>query len=73
MCSLQLILAATEQFNKKPKVGVAFLLEQGVLHSPLNPNEVAGFLLDNPGLVKARIGEYVGERKNTDILHAFVR
>ncbi len=73
LCSLQLILAATEQFNKKPKVGVAFLLEQGVLHSPLNPNEVAGFLLDNPGLVKARIGEYVGERKNTDILHAFVR
>ncbi|XP_064404547.1 Golgi-specific brefeldin A-resistance guanine nucleotide exchange factor 1-like isoform X2 [Halichondria panicea] len=69
----KLILAATEQFNKKPKVGVAFLLEQGVLHSPLNPNEVAGFLLDNPGLVKARIGEYVGERKNTDILHAFVR
>ncbi len=54
-------------------MGVAFLLEQGVLHSPLNPNEVAGFLLDNPGLVKARIGEYVGERKNTDILHAFVR
>ncbi len=54
-------------------MGVAFLLEQEVLHSPLNPDEVAAFLLDNPGLSKARIGEYVGDRKNIDILHAFVR
>lgn len=66
-------MAATEQFNKKPKTGIAFLLEQGVLHSPLNPDEVAAFLLDNPGLNKARIGEYLGERKNIDVLHAFVR
>ena len=31
------------------------------------------FLLENHGLSKAKIGEYVGERKNADILLAFVR
>ena len=69
----QLVLAATEQFNKKPKQGITFLLEQGVFDSPLKPEEVAGFLLENHGLSKARIGEFVGERKNSEILLAFVR
>ena len=69
----QLILAATEQFNKKPSRGVSFLSEQGVFRSPLEPLEVASWLHDNPGLNKAMIGEYVGDRRNSEVLHAFVR
>ena len=69
----QLILAATEQFNKKPSHGITFLQERGVLHTPLLPTEVADFLLDNPRLDKAMIGEYVGDRRNAKFLEAFVR
>jgi brefeldin A-resistance guanine nucleotide exchange factor 1 len=71
--NFQLILAATEQFNKKPKQGISFLMEQGVLASPMDPPEVADFLLENPRLGKAKIGDYIGDRKNSEILEAFVR
>lgn len=70
---LQLILAATEQFNKKPKQGISFLMEQGILASPLDPSQVADFLHENPGLGKAKIGDYVGDRRNSDILESFVK
>lgn len=70
---LQLILAATEQFNKKPKQGIAFLMEQHILSTPADASEIADFLLENPRLNKARIGDYVGDRKNAHILEAFVR
>ena len=69
----QLILAATEQFNKKPRQGIAFLMEQKILSTPANESEIADFLLENPRLNKARIGEYIGDRKNAHILEAFVR
>ena len=69
----QLILAATEQFNKKPKQGITFLMEQKILSTPANESEIADFLLENPRLGKARIGEYIGDRKNAHILEAFVR
>ncbi len=65
---LQLIAAATEQFNLKPKQGISFLQEQGVLLTPLDPAQVASFLRENPGLSKARIGDYVGDRKNIVVL-----
>ena len=49
---LQLSLAATEQFNCKPKQGIWFLREQGYLRSPLEPGQLADFLLEMPGLVQ---------------------
>ena len=69
----QLILAATEQFDKKPKQGIAFLMEQKILSTPANKSDIADFLLENPKFRKARIGEYIGDRKNAHILVAFVR
>ena len=69
----QLILAATEQFNKKPSHGVAFLVEQGILPSPPPPEKLAEFLLQNPALSKAMIGDYIGDRKNAEVLEAFVK
>jgi len=68
-----LILAATEQFNKKPSHGVAFLVEQGILPSPPPPEKLAEFLLQNPALSKAMIGDYIGDRKNAEVLEAFVK
>ena len=72
----QVILAATEQFNLKPKQGITFLQERRVISgsdSPQYPAEVASFLVDNPWLDKAKIGEYIGDRKNPPILDAFVK
>ncbi|CAI8046654.1 Golgi-specific brefeldin A-resistance guanine nucleotide exchange factor 1 [Geodia barretti] len=72
----KVILAATEQFNLKPKQGITFLQERRVISasdSPQYPAEVASFLVDNPWLDKAKIGEYIGDRKNPPILDAFVK
>ena len=73
---LQLIQAASEQFNKKPKQGLTFLQERGIIplaSSPDYAEDVASFLVDNPRLSKAMIGEYVGDRKNPAVLEAFVK
>ena len=72
----QVILAATEQFNNKPKQGITFLQERRIISpsdSPSYAEEVASFLVENPWLDKARIGEYVGDRKNPAVLDAFVK
>ncbi|XP_038060765.1 Golgi-specific brefeldin A-resistance guanine nucleotide exchange factor 1-like [Patiria miniata] len=69
----KLIQAGTEQFNIKPSKGIAFLMEQGILHSPLEPHEVAVFLKENPRCDKKMIGEYLSSRKNEKVLEAFLK
>lgn len=72
-CFFQILQAGTEQFNTKPKKGMEFLQEHGLLCSPLNPEEMAKFLRENPRLDKKTIGDYIGDKKNSRILEAFVR
>ncbi|XP_020603212.1 Golgi-specific brefeldin A-resistance guanine nucleotide exchange factor 1-like [Orbicella faveolata] len=69
----KILQAGTEQFNTKPKKGIEFLQEHGLLCSPLNPEEMAKFLRENPRLDKKTIGDYIGDKKNSRILEAFVR
>ncbi|KAJ7337743.1 G-box binding factor [Desmophyllum pertusum] len=69
----KILQAGTEQFNNKPKKGIEFLQEHGLLSSPLNPEEIAKFLRENPRLDKKTIGDYIGDKKNSRILEAFVR
>ncbi|XP_062518371.1 Golgi-specific brefeldin A-resistance guanine nucleotide exchange factor 1-like isoform X2 [Corticium candelabrum] len=69
----KLFIAGSEQFNSSPKKGIQFLQERGILKSPLDPDELAIFLRENPRLQKKMIGECVGDRKNDAILQAFVR
>jgi brefeldin A-resistance guanine nucleotide exchange factor 1 len=52
----KLIRTATDQFNTKPAKGIAYLQEVGLLSSPLDVNEVAGFLRANPHLDKKHLG-----------------
>eukprot|EP00731_Ephydatia_muelleri_P005740 Em0002g1916a len=66
------MLVATELFNKKASSAVEHLVKQGVFTSPPDPEEVASFLHDNQGLHKAMIGDYIGNRRNIDILNAYV-
>eukprot|EP00731_Ephydatia_muelleri_P005229 Em0002g1405a len=71
-CVLQVMLVATELFNKKASLAVEHLVKQGVFTSPPDPEEVASFLHDNQGLHKAMIGDYIGDHRNIDILNAYV-
>ena len=63
---------ATDLFNKKASTAVEYLVKQEVFSSPPAPEEVAGFLHDNHGLQKAMIGDYIGDRRNIDVLNAYV-
>ncbi|XP_070186725.1 Golgi-specific brefeldin A-resistance guanine nucleotide exchange factor 1-like isoform X2 [Littorina saxatilis] len=63
----------TEYFNQKTAKGIAFLQEQGLLSTPLDPGEIVTFLKENPKLDKKMIGEYIGAKKNKAVLGAFVR
>uniref|UniRef100_A0A8C4T3B2 Golgi brefeldin A resistant guanine nucleotide exchange factor 1 n=1 Tax=Erpetoichthys calabaricus TaxID=27687 RepID=A0A8C4T3B2_ERPCA len=69
----KLLIEGTKLFNQKPKKGIQLLLEYGLLNSPVNNNEIALWLRENPGLDKKMIGEYISDRKNEDILKCFVR
>lgn len=69
----KILQAGTEQFNNKAKKGIEFLQEHRLLASPINPEEVAKFLRENPRLDKKAIGDFIGDKKNSHILEAFVR
>ncbi|XP_036429975.1 Golgi-specific brefeldin A-resistance guanine nucleotide exchange factor 1 isoform X2 [Colossoma macropomum] len=68
----KLLITGTEQFNQKPKKGIQFLQEKGLLSSPMNNNEVAQWLRENPRLDKKMIGEFISDRKNMELLDGFV-
>ncbi|XP_073690303.1 Golgi-specific brefeldin A-resistance guanine nucleotide exchange factor 1 isoform X1 [Garra rufa] len=68
----KLLITGTEQFNQKPKKGIQILQEKGLLSSPIDNNEVAQWLRENPRLDKKMIGEFISDRKNPDLLDSFV-
>ncbi|VVC44252.1 Hypothetical protein CINCED_3A003322 [Cinara cedri] len=68
----KLLTSGTEKFNTKPKKGIEFLQEHGLLSTPLNPVEIAMFLKENPLLDKKMIGEYISNRNNVDVLNSFI-
>ncbi|XP_054061787.1 Golgi-specific brefeldin A-resistance guanine nucleotide exchange factor 1 isoform X3 [Rissa tridactyla] len=68
----KLLITGTEQFNQKPKKGIQFLQEKNLLATPIDNNEIARWLRENPRLDKKMIGEFVSDRKNIDLLESFV-
>ncbi|XP_048125322.1 Golgi-specific brefeldin A-resistance guanine nucleotide exchange factor 1-like isoform X2 [Alosa alosa] len=69
----KLLITGTEQFNQKPKKGIQFLQEKGLLSSPMDNNQVAQWLRENPRLDKKMIGEFVSDRKHMELLDSFVK
>ncbi|XP_077786805.1 Golgi-specific brefeldin A-resistance guanine nucleotide exchange factor 1 isoform X2 [Podarcis muralis] len=68
----KLLISGSELFNQKPKKGIQFLQEKNLLATPMDNNEVAKWLRENPRLDKKMIGEFVSDRKNVDLLESFV-
>eukprot|EP00049_Salpingoeca_infusionum_P015828 m.311478 g.311478 ORF g.311478 m.311478 type:complete len:1667 (+) comp15956_c0_seq1:541-5541(+) len=69
----QVVLHGIELFNEKPKKGIAYLEEKGILESPRNPQSIAAFLKNTPQLSKTFVGEFIGAPKNRDILDRYVQ
>ena len=67
----QLLIAGSTQFNSKPSKGIAFLQEQGLLTD--SKSEIAAFLHENHLLDKGMLGDYLGDRKNSEILDEFIK
>ncbi|KAF8655294.1 hypothetical protein AX16_003193 [Volvariella volvacea WC 439] len=67
------LLEGIKKFNFKPKRGIQFLLDSGLIKSK-SPDDIAQFLLTTDGLNKAMIGEFLGEgdEENIAVMHAFV-
>lgn len=65
--------SGADQFNAKPREGLAFLSERGVLPNPLTAKSVAHFFRTNPFASKTVIGNYFGERKdfNHEVLQEY--
>ncbi|XP_071758007.2 Golgi-specific brefeldin A-resistance guanine nucleotide exchange factor 1 [Centroberyx gerrardi] len=68
----KLLITGTEQFNQKPKKGIQFLQENDLLTNPMDNNQAAQWLRENPRLDKKMIGEFVSDRKNMELLDSFV-
>lgn len=62
-----------DQFNAKPKEGLKYLTEKGVLPTPLTADSVSHFLRTNPFVNKTVIGEYFAERNdfNKEVLKQY--
>ena len=69
----KLISTGTDQFNSNPKKGIEYLQEAGLLSRPTDPYEVAHWLRENPHLDKNMIGEYISNKKNLEVLKAFIK
>ncbi|GMH32506.1 hypothetical protein BSKO_00340 [Bryopsis sp. KO-2023] len=66
------LLKGIALFNKSPKKGMEFLLDEGVLAD--DPDEIASFFGKTDGLNKTMIGEFLGDMKEMCIMvmHAYV-
>ncbi|KAI9707008.1 MAG: guanine nucleotide exchange protein for ADP-robosylation factor [Bogoriella megaspora] len=64
---------AIRQFNFKPKRGLKVLLKEGFIPSD-SPEDIAKFLIEEPRMSKAALGEFLGEgeEENIKTMHAFV-
>ena len=67
-----LLQHSIEEFNKNPKQGIAFMQEHKLMSPTATSVEIAQFLKNNPGVDKALIGEYIGNRKNKEILKGYI-
>ncbi|KIK63700.1 hypothetical protein GYMLUDRAFT_221940 [Collybiopsis luxurians FD-317 M1] len=73
----KLILTGTSRFNTKPKTGLAFLEENGLIYADLSdevdkPLSLARFLKSSSRLDKRLLGDFISKPDNIDVLKAFI-
>lgn len=74
----KLLLAGTARFNVKPKKGLAFLEEKGLISTEHGASGVsrsrslAIFLKKSPRLDKKLLGDYISRAENAEVLKEFI-
>ncbi|KAJ4501838.1 hypothetical protein C8R41DRAFT_873085 [Lentinula lateritia] len=73
----KLILTGASRFNIKPKTGLAFLEENGLIYADLSdqvdkPLSLAKFLKSCSCLDKRLLGDFISRPDNLDVLKAFI-
>jgi brefeldin A-resistance guanine nucleotide exchange factor 1 len=73
----RIILAGAARFNSKPKTGLAFLEENGLIYHDLSdeitrPQSLARFLKSSTRIDKKLLGDFISKPENIDILKAFI-
>ncbi len=73
----KLILSAASKFNAKPKTGLAFLEENGLIYADLSSEvskaqSLAKFLKSCSRLDKRLLGDFISKPDNIEILRAFI-
>ncbi|KAK4046649.1 GDP/GTP exchange factor for ARF [Microbotryomycetes sp. JL201] len=72
----QILLQGAAEFNLKPKVGIKFLEDHGVIYSdPTMTREesLARFFKTTPRLDKKLLGDFISRPDQIDVLRAFMR
>ena len=70
---LQMLNTGIELFNTKPSKGIEYLQKSHIINETLVTSEIIRFLRENHGLDKAMIADYLANRKNVEILPAYVK
>jgi brefeldin A-resistance guanine nucleotide exchange factor 1 len=70
-------LTGAARFNTKPKTGLAFLEENGLIYADLSdtvdkPLSLARFLKSCSRLDKRLLGDFISKPDNIDVLKAFI-
>lgn len=69
-----LLAAGAAAFNHKPKDGIAYLAQQGLLapSGRERARSIARFLKDSPLVDKRLLGDYISRAENVDVLAEFI-
>ena len=73
----QLVLTGAARFNTKPKAGLAFLEENGLIYADLSTEvskdrSLATFLKNCTRLDKRLLGDFISKPDNLELLKAFI-
>lgn len=73
----QLILTGAARFNAKPKNGIAFLEENGIIYTDLGPEvskarSLALFLKNCTKIDKRLLGDFISKPENLEVLKEFM-
>ncbi|KTW32298.1 uncharacterized protein T551_00389 [Pneumocystis jirovecii RU7] len=67
-----IIIQGSVKFNEKPREGIKYLQNNGILDKDATPESVASFLKNTNYVNKKLLGIYLSKQENTHILDCFV-
>jgi golgi-specific brefeldin A-resistance guanine nucleotide exchange factor 1 len=68
----KIIKSGATKFNDDPKLGVAYLVKNGIIQNPDDPVQVAQFLKGTSYLSKKVLGDFLTKKNNEALLIAFI-